>query len=456
MILVCVTLAAMVGALKLAERFSPPHPELFRKLSHVGAGLVVVSFPWLFARSWPVVVLAGGSVAIIAAVKWMPRLRDGVGSIVTAVERPSLGEVCFPIAIVALTLLSRGDKLLYAIPMLIMTLADAAAALIGITYGKVRYVTSEGLKSAEGSIAFMSIAFMSVHVPLLLCTDIPRTQTLLISMLIAILSMLIEAIAARGLDNLLIPLGTFAFLRLYAHASVHALVIRLIAALAMLTFALSVRLRSTMNDSALIACALFGYGAAMLGGPLWLIGPIVLFLLHVLLWPRFGAQRHHTVSAVASVTLAALVWLILRAADGGRGWYFLPYAVGFGAHLGIIGTSRIAVDPSPRRRSVRLSYALVAGWALLLMQIVPALCASAQWRSNLGGAAGLVAVGLCCVALGTIGFYVMLPHLYGPSGSDNQIHAVGFGSALFGSVCALGLEMFVSMLAHGSGSSIHT
>ena len=62
-----------------------------------------------------------------------------------------------------------------------MTLADAVAALVGITYGKLRYVTGDGFKSAEGSVAFLSIAFLSVHVPLLLFTDVGRAQTLLIS-----------------------------------------------------------------------------------------------------------------------------------------------------------------------------------------------------------------------------------------------------------------------------------
>jgi phytol kinase len=337
-----------------------------------------------------------------------------------------------------LTVLSRGDKILYVVPMLILTLADAIAALVGIAYGRIRYLTTDGLKSAEGSIAFLVMAFLSVHVPLLLFTDIGRAQTLLISALIAILSMLIEAISARGLDNLLIPLGAFAFLRLYENATVHALALRLIAASVLVVFVLCWRGRSTLDDSALIACALFGYGAAMLGGAAWLTGPTILFLVHLALWPRFGQRRGHTVYAVASVTLAGLLWLVLQAAYGGVTRFFFPYAVGFGAHLAIIGVSRIAVDPSPRPRQLRLFGSVLLGWVTTVIQIIPLLAHTT--RTTPLDATGLVAIAGLSVALAATSFYAMLPFLYGPKGSDAAIHSAGFTSALLASILAGGFH----------------
>src|SRR5690606_16105111 len=117
-------------------------------------------------------------------------------------------------------------------------LADALAALIGLAYGRVRYVTSEGLKSAEGSIIFFAVAFMSVHVPLLLFTDVGRAQTLLIATIVGLLSMLVEAVAIKGLDNLLIPIAAYAMLRWYMGATVEALALRLVVTVALLVFAM--------------------------------------------------------------------------------------------------------------------------------------------------------------------------------------------------------------------------
>ncbi len=436
---VLAALGLIFGLLKLFERLIHPHPELLRKTLHVGMGLIVISFPWVFHDRWPVLLLAGVSAALLMAVKHVPKLRGGIGTVLLGVQRPSLGEISFPLAVASLILLSRGNKLLFVVPMLIMALADTTAALVGIAYGKVRYVTSDGFKSAEGSIAFFAIAFLSVHIPLLLFTDIGRPQTVLISLIIGLLATLLEAISAHGVDNLLIPLGTFAFLRLYMDASCHALLLRLGATLALLIFALSWRRRSTLDDSALLASALFGYGAAMLGGPIWLIGPGALFIVQVMLWPRFGTHREHTVYAVGSVTLAGLIWLGLQVAFGGRGRFLFPYAVGFGTHLAIIGVSRIARDPSPRPVHVRLLHFILVGWGLIALQMLPILMVRAYALPAAQYEVMTIAA-LLGVAAGALGYFRMMPFLYGPHGSDAAIHAAGFVNALFGSLLAAGFQ----------------
>ncbi len=437
-LLVVLILALMSATLKVLEHFFHPHPEIIRKLFHVGMGLVVISFPWLFREQWPIVLLSLASAILFAVIKLTPRLRDGVGTVLTGVHRVSIGEVCFPVAVGALAVLYRGNTLLFVVPMLIMTLADAVAALVGIAYGKVRYVTSDGFKSAEGSIAFLSIAFLSVHVPLLLCTGIGRAQTLLIAMIVALLSMMIEAMASRGLDNLLIPLGAFGFLRLYEHATPQALVLRLAATVILLVFVLPWRRRTSLTDSGLIASALYGYGAAMLGGPAWMVGPLCLFLVHLLFWPRFGPRREHSVDAVVSVTLAGLLWLGLQVAYGGVARFYFPYAIGFGAHLALISVSRIAVDPSSRPRVLRLANAILAGAALTALQMLVLLCCTTARMSTAGMLLAALA-GVCSVAIGAVAFYLLLPVLYGKRGSDGLIHIAGFTCALLSSILAAGL-----------------
>ncbi len=430
-------LGLLFGFLKVVERFAKPHPELLRKLLHVGTGLIVISFPWIFTETWPVLLLAGLSAGLLLAVKYLPRYRDGIGTVMTGVHRPSLGEICFPAAVASLILLSRGDKLLFAVPLLIMTLADAVAALVGIAYGKLRYVTSEGLKSAEGSIAFFSIAFLSVHVPLLLFTNVGRTETLLIAVIIGLLSTLLEAIAARGLDNLLIPLGAYAFLRLYLDATPNALLLRLIVTASLVIFALAWRRRTNLNDSALMAAALYGYAAGMLGGWPWLIGPIVLFLAHVCLWPRTTDRRGDTVMVVVAVTGPGLVWLAAQVADPSRHW-LIPYAAGFACHLTIIGVSRISTDPRKLPRLIRLGGAILSGWLLFSLQILPTLLGGRHHIGPIPLQTLTIAIG-CVVAAGVL-YFRLLTTLYGPGQSKFLIHASGFMIALvLSTMCAVAI-----------------
>jgi len=95
-------------------------------------------------------------------------------------------------------------------------------------------------------------------VPLLLFTSVGRAETLLIATIIGVLSTLIEAAAWRGLDNLLIPVGAFAFLKLYMAKTPGELGLRLGATLALLIFVLAWRRRTRLDDGALMAGALFG------------------------------------------------------------------------------------------------------------------------------------------------------------------------------------------------------
>ena len=133
------------------QRQFSPHPELPRKLLHAGSGLLTLSFPFLFDRFWPVLLLTGGSALLIAAVKFLRPLRK-LGGVVDGVPRTTLGEIYFPISVAVVFWLSLGKSpLLFCVPILVLTLADATGALVGIRYGQTRFEGAS--KSVEGSIA---------------------------------------------------------------------------------------------------------------------------------------------------------------------------------------------------------------------------------------------------------------------------------------------------------------
>ncbi len=238
MCLVVSSFAVMMAGLRAYRRSHSMDPELVRKLLHVGMGLVTLSLPWLFATAWPVLVLTVAFTCFLTSLRLSRRLRQLFGGVIDGVARQSIGEIYFPLAVGSLFLLSGGDPLTYCTPLLILALADTAAALIGERYGRLRYATVDGEKSIEGSIAFLIVAFFCTQIMILVLADTGRAESLVISLTTALLLTLLEAIAWRGLDNLFVPLGAFLLLKTFLGMDVAALVVHLAIAVTLATFSL--------------------------------------------------------------------------------------------------------------------------------------------------------------------------------------------------------------------------
>jgi len=342
-VLVLAVLLGLMAALKVHARRCGPHPELVRKMLHVGMGLLTLSFPWLFDVLWPVPVLAALAVAHMIAVRRVPLLQQRLGGVVDGVSRESWGELYFPLSIAIVWLLSGGWPLLFCIPILVLTLADAVCALIGVRYGRRRYAVAHELKSAEGSVAFFTVAFFSVHVPLLLFTDVGRAEVLLIALTLGLLVMLLEAVAWKGLDNLFIPLGSFILLRNFLKLDADGLLLQLGVVLALCVTGLWLRRRTTLDESAMMGAALVAYASWALGGWRWLLPPVLMFLIYVLLSPRRERDsRGVNIHGLACVTSTGLLWLFLYSSLGPD--YYGAYVLAFAAHLAIMGVSRLHRD----------------------------------------------------------------------------------------------------------------
>lgn len=198
-------LALLMGGLTIYQKWQLLAPETSRKLFHIGGGLTTLSFPWLFAGPWPVVLLALVTLPALLALKYMRAFKGNLNSVLYRVERSSFGELYFPLSVCLLFVFARGNALLFLIPVLILTLADPAAAFIGGHYGRLRYAVVRGRKSIEGSLAFFLVAFACVLVPLLLSNAAESGKDALIALLVGALATLAEAVAWEGLDNLFIP-----------------------------------------------------------------------------------------------------------------------------------------------------------------------------------------------------------------------------------------------------------
>lgn len=215
-VLILGALAALIASLTFCRRHFPVHAELSRKLVHVGMGLVGLTLPWLFTELWPVLFLAvtGNGGLLVLRLK---AFRDGPGAVLGSVGRSWSGEVCFSAGVASLFTLYLWDSerrlVLFVVPLLLLAVADAAAALVGVRWGRRRYATWAGSKSLEGSAAFLLASLPCSLIPLLVLSDLTALRAVLISALLSALAALLEAVSGKGLDNFLLPVAGFVLLR---------------------------------------------------------------------------------------------------------------------------------------------------------------------------------------------------------------------------------------------------
>ena len=190
--------------------------ELRRKALHIGIGLAALGFPLYLHTPARVVIALGLVLAWMAAVRVIPGLRRRFGRCLFDAARRSHGEVYFALA-TGLLLLVAGNALLYAVPMLILTLADAAAAIAG------RVAASRGGTlgrpiingtTVGGSATFLVLAFSITAPSLMLSPDVQPTAAVLLAILIAAVTTIVELLSRGGADNLLIPGSAFLLLHI--------------------------------------------------------------------------------------------------------------------------------------------------------------------------------------------------------------------------------------------------
>jgi dolichol kinase len=308
--------AALVGAgfltvFALAElwrRFGDPQVEWTRKLVHFLGGLIAATFPWAFQSRLTVVALA----TLFTLILWGTR-RFGLLQSVHAIDRRSQGGLYFPVAVLAVFLLAHDRPVFYLISILVLVVADAAAALVGTTYGRQKYAVERDRRSFEGSTVFFLTTFLVTHLPLLLLAGLDPLLSVLIALQLAILVTQFEAIILRGSDNLLVPLATFYLLLKMTPRGVEHMAGQLLAQLVIIALIGLVAWRvRALTLSGAMALMLFTYGAWALGGPEWVVAPTMALLGFVAVrrvFPRDvpPADGRYQVTATFYVCIVAAV-----------------------------------------------------------------------------------------------------------------------------------------------------
>lgn len=332
---VVVLLLLSLLIIKIIEAKTDINGEMKRKLFHMSMGLVMLVFPYIFNSVVSVGVLAILSLLVLLLLKHS-KLKNTLGTVLYSVNRESLGEVFFVISVVTIFYLSKGNKILYSIPILVLTFADSIAALIGKNYGKKNLAElNEDAKSIEGSFMFFMVAFMATLVPLLLFTTVGREETLIISTIIGFNVALIEMISHTGNDNLFIPMTTYAFLVTHINRGVIELRESLIIlGIIFVLVTIANRIKS-WSKLALVETMVVGYLTISLYGIYAIVPPLMLFFT-CMTFPKLRENEKGNIYDARIIETNVVIGIAicgLVAITGMKREFFMLYALAYSMHL---------------------------------------------------------------------------------------------------------------------------
>ncbi|PRY24867.1 hypothetical protein CLV78_10239 [Aliiruegeria haliotis] len=333
--------------------------EVQRKIIHVATGLYAICLPILFAEDWPVYLLLGLTVVAMAAMR-LPALRSsGASAALHSVDRQSYGDFLLAAAVALVFLLSHRDPLLYVLPLAVLTLGDAAAALAGSAYGKRFFAVEDGHKSLEGSAVLFLVTVILSMTCLLLLSEIPRVNVVILAFLIATFSTLVEADSWRGFDNLFLPLAVLIILREHATGSTMDLAILFTTYLcALVLFHAAARQFGMTNHVARVYLAAI-FLLLSVTATQNVVFCVLMLLLHLVAERKApSASAHPELDAVTTLAVLSFGWL---AAGNATGFNALD---AFGACLAgvCMGLAMLAMSGE----SVRLRMAVFLGLGLAM------------------------------------------------------------------------------------------
>ncbi len=330
-ILATIFLSLLVIA-ELWRRFGSPKPEHTRKLVHLGGGIACLFFPFLVRSPWVVLALAAPLCLLFVAGS-----RFGFLKSLHGVARRSRGAEYYPLSVFLVFLMTQGRPWLYLSAVLVLAVGDAFAGLIGSRYGVVRYEVEDETKSLEGSLVFLVVSFLAIHLPILLLTDLPRPVCVLAALLVAALVTGFEAISLEGADNLFVPLAVVVTLGKITTKPLSEVIFQNLSLLAIcLCVGLAVWRFRSFNVGGAIAFILFAYATWSLGSWVWTLPVLVGFAGYLAAWLRFAPPGHASGVKVRTVSRALLppfTMLLLANSLGRYETFFAPYLAASAAVL---------------------------------------------------------------------------------------------------------------------------
>ncbi len=349
-------------------------PEIARKTIHLAGGLGCLLFPFLIASWVTVLVLA----SIFAVILYLGENRKWVHAL-SSVDRLSYGSLLFPVSILILYVVGQDRIWLYIAGLLVLVLADTAAALAGTRLGSIFFRTGPGeKKSAEGSLAFCVVGFFAVYLPLLLLSDIPHLTCILTGLLMAFLLAALEAVSIGGTDNLFVPLAT-AFLLLKLPSKPQGELLFQLVSFCGITYVIH-RINHkyrTLGTRLLIIFILALYAAWSLGSADWLLPLLAGFILYNRLCRHCRPlPTELTARELLRPLLPSLCILFAANATLTLEFWFAPYLIATSIAFSLCTLNRFLIEPQP----LRLNGLRLGAVAILPSLVSLLLCLPIQGR----------------------------------------------------------------------------
>ncbi len=192
--------------------------EIVRKVQHIGYALSIFLFLYLFDVWYHALIINAIFIVFISTGLWLFEKTRYYK--IYFVDRETLGgelkysliqaQLMFALLIFFFSwLLPRAQEYIIVIAVMCWGVGDALAALIGRRFGrlKINMFGADHKKTWEGSSAMAVSVFLVMILLLLFYAGIVWWVALIASLVIAPLSMLIEAYAHKGTDTLILPLS---------------------------------------------------------------------------------------------------------------------------------------------------------------------------------------------------------------------------------------------------------
>ena len=119
-LLIITIIFVMLLIIKIIDKKRKLNGEVKRKLFHTSMGISMLLLPHIFTSTLSVGVLGIIALVIMYFLK-NTKLKNSLGTILYDIDRESLGEIFFTLSVFLIFYLSKGDKILYSIPILILT-----------------------------------------------------------------------------------------------------------------------------------------------------------------------------------------------------------------------------------------------------------------------------------------------------------------------------------------------
>ena len=203
-LLIALIFLLMFGTGEVLLHFFKVKAEITRKFSHMAAGIIAFIIPILLTHHLSVLSLCILFTSMLIITKRLNLLKS-----IHAIKRKTYGSYLYPLSIYICFLVYTfyNNYIFYLLPILILAISDSFAAIAGKTWPYGRFSKHPDSKTIVGSTMFFSVSLIISLVLFQFLTNMQFMTVLYISVLVSLISTIIESISYRGLDNLSIPVS---------------------------------------------------------------------------------------------------------------------------------------------------------------------------------------------------------------------------------------------------------